>query len=79
MKKFANLKSVPACLPIANIDTDMIIPAQFLKTIKRTGLGKHLFSTMRYDESGNINNMSQARFIVILYIFCKTNKDLRQP
>ena len=56
MKKFANLKSVPACLPIANIDTDMIIPAQFLKTIKRTGLGKHLFFTMRYDESGNINN-----------------------
>ena len=56
MKKFANLKSVPACLPIANVDTDMIIPAQFLKTIKRTGLGKHLFFTMRYDESGNINN-----------------------
>ena len=56
MKKFVNLKSVPACLPIANIDTDMIIPAQFLKTIKRTGLGKHLFFTMRYDESGNINN-----------------------
>jgi len=56
MKKFTTLKSIPVYLPIANIDTDMIIPAQFLKTIKRTGLGKHLFFTMRYDESGNINN-----------------------
>ena len=56
MKKFATLKSIPVYLPISNIDTDMIIPAQFLKTIKRTGLGKHLFFTMRYDESGNINN-----------------------
>jgi len=56
MKKFTTLKSIPVNLPISNIDTDMIIPAQFLKTIKRTGLGKHLFFTMRYDESGNINN-----------------------
>jgi len=56
MKKFTTLKSIPVHLPISNIDTDMIIPAQFLKTIKRTGLGKHLFFTMRYDESGNINN-----------------------
>ena len=56
MKKFTTLKSIPVYLPISNIDTDMIIPAQFLKTIKRTGLGKHLFFTMRYDESGNINN-----------------------
>ena len=56
MKKFTTLKSIPVYLPIANIDTDTIIPAQFLKTIKRTGLGKHLFFTMRYDESGNINN-----------------------
>ena len=56
MKKFTTLKSIPIYLPIANIDTDMIVPAQFLKTIKRTGLGKHLFFTMRYDESGNINN-----------------------
>ena len=56
MKRFTTLKSIPVYLPIANIDTDMIIPAQFLKTIKRTGLGKHLFFTMRYDESGNINN-----------------------
>jgi len=56
MKKFTTLKSIPAYLPIANIDTDTIIPAQFLKTIKRTGLGKHLFFAMRYDESGNLIN-----------------------
>ena len=49
MKKFKNLKSIPAYLPIVNIDTDMIIPKQFLKTIKRTGLGKSLFFEMRYD------------------------------
>jgi len=56
MKKFTTLKSIPVYLPIANIDTDMIIPAQFLKTIKRTGLGKHLFFAIRYDESGNLIN-----------------------
>ena len=53
MKKFTNLKSIPAYLPIVNIDTDMIIPKQFLKTIKRTGLGKSLFYEMRYDNDGN--------------------------
>tara|TARA_B100002051_G_scaffold152894_1_gene144538 strand:+ start:1425 stop:2030 length:606 start_codon:yes stop_codon:yes gene_type:complete len=52
MKKFKNLKSIPAYLPIVNIDTDMIIPKQFLKTIKRTGLGKSLFFEMRYDQNG---------------------------
>tara|TARA_Y100000996_G_C22431021_1_gene605656 strand:+ start:132 stop:743 length:612 start_codon:yes stop_codon:yes gene_type:complete len=52
MKKFDNLKSIPAYLPIVNIDTDMIIPKQFLKTIKRTGLGKNLFFEMRYDQDG---------------------------
>ena len=52
MKKFDTLESIPAYLPIVNIDTDMIIPKQFLKTIKRTGLGKNLFFEMRYDESG---------------------------
>jgi len=52
MQKFNTLKSVPAYLPIVNIDTDMIIPKQFLKTIKRTGLGKNLFFEMRYDEKG---------------------------
>jgi len=52
MKKFTQLKSIPAYLPIVNIDTDMIIPKQFLKTIKRTGLGKNLFFEMRYDDNG---------------------------
>ena len=52
MQKFNKLKSIPAYLPIVNIDTDMIIPKQFLKTIKRTGLGKNLFFEMRYDQSG---------------------------
>ena len=57
MQKFNTLKSIPAYLPIINIDTDMIIPKQFLKTIKRTGLGKNLFFEMRYDDKGNeINN-----------------------
>ena len=52
MQKFDKLKSIPAYLPIVNIDTDMIIPKQFLKTIKRTGLGKNLFFEMRYDDQG---------------------------
>ena len=52
MNKFTTLKSIPAYLPIVNIDTDMIIPKQFLKTIKRTGLGKNLFHEMRYDNDG---------------------------
>ena len=53
MKKFDILKGIPASLPMINVDTDMIIPKQFLKTIKRTGLGKSLFFEMRYDEKGN--------------------------
>ena len=52
MKKFTNLTSIPAYLPLVNIDTDMIIPKQFLKTIKRTGLGKNLFYEMRYNDNG---------------------------
>ena len=52
MEKFITLKSIPAPLPMINIDTDMIIPKQFLKTIKRTGLGKNLFFEMRYDDNG---------------------------
>ena len=56
MQKFTKLKSIPAYLPIVNIDTDMIIPKQFLKTIKRTGLGKNLFYEMRYDEKGKAIN-----------------------
>ena len=53
MQKFISIKSIPAYLPIVNIDTDMIIPKQFLKTIKRTGLGKNLFFELRYDDKGN--------------------------
>jgi len=53
MEKFKNIKSIPAYLPLINIDTDMIIPKQFLKTIKRSGLGKSLFYEMRFDEEGN--------------------------
>jgi 3-isopropylmalate/(R)-2-methylmalate dehydratase small subunit len=55
MDKFTGLTGVAAPLPMINVDTDMIIPKQFLKTIKRTGLGKHLFHEMRYDENGNEN------------------------
>ncbi len=54
MEKFFKLKSIPSYLSLQNIDTDMIIPKQFLKTIKRTGLGKSLFYEMRYDEKGKI-------------------------
>ena len=54
MQKFNKIKSIPAYLPIVNVDTDMLIPKQFLKTIKRTGLGKNLFFEMRYDDQGNI-------------------------
>ncbi len=55
MDKFTTLTGVAAPLPITNIDTDMIIPKQFLKTIKRTGLGKSLFFEMRYGEDGTPN------------------------
>ena len=54
MQKFLDVKSIPAYLSLQNIDTDMIIPKQFLKTIKRTGLGKSLFYEMRYDDKGKI-------------------------
>ena len=52
MKKFNILKGIPAHLSMINVDTDMIIPKQFLKTIKRTGLGKSLFYEIRYDKDG---------------------------
>ena len=52
MEKFNILKGVPANLPMINVDTDMIIPKQFLKTLKRSGLGESLFFEMRYDEQG---------------------------
>ena len=53
MEKFSKIKSIPAYIPLMNIDTDKIIPKQFLKTIKRSGLGKSLFYEMRFDEKGN--------------------------
>ena len=53
MEKFKKIKSIPAYIPLMNIDTDKIIPKQFLKTIKRSGLGKSLFYEMRFDEKGN--------------------------
>ena len=53
MDKFTTLTGIAAPLPIRNVDTDMIIPKQFLKTIKRTGLGKSLFYEMRFDQEGN--------------------------
>jgi 3-isopropylmalate/(R)-2-methylmalate dehydratase small subunit len=55
MEKFTKLTGVAAPLPIINVDTDMIIPKQFLKTIKRTGLGKNLFDEMRYTRDGAEN------------------------
>jgi len=72
MEKFINLKSIPSYLPLQNIDTDMIIPKQFLKTIKRTGLGKSLFYEMRYDENGNfikdftLNNEPYSKSKILL-------------
>jgi len=56
VEPFVTIKSIPAPLPMINIDTDMIIPKQFLKTIKRSGLGKNLFHELRYDIQGNIRN-----------------------
>ena len=56
MDPFVTIKSIPAPLPMINVDTDMIIPKQFLKTIKRSGLGKNLFHELRYDIQGNIKN-----------------------
>jgi 3-isopropylmalate/(R)-2-methylmalate dehydratase small subunit len=53
MEKFTTLTAIAAPLPLANVDTDKIIPARFLKTIKRSGLGVHLFDTLRYDPQGN--------------------------
>ena len=53
MEKFTKLSGIAAPLPLINVDTDMIIPKQFLKTIKRSGLGVNLFHEMRYDDDGN--------------------------
>ena len=72
MEKFVSFSGVAAPLPLINIDTDMLIPKQFLKTIKRTGLGKNLFFEMRYDDQGkliedfilNRNHYSSASIII---------------
>ena len=56
MESFNTIIGIPAPLPMINVDTDMIIPKQFLKTIKRSGLGKNLFHELRYDIQGNIKN-----------------------
>ena len=56
MKKFDKIKAIAAPLPMINVDTDMIIPKQFLKTIKRSGLGTNLFHELRYDINGNLKN-----------------------
>ena len=56
MDKFISIKGIAAPFPMINVDTDMIIPKQFLKTIKRSGLGKNLFYELRYDLQGNIKN-----------------------
>ena len=56
MEKFKKLSGIVAPLPMINVDTDMIIPKQFLKTIKRSGLGKNLFHEFRYAPNGNLRN-----------------------
>ena len=56
MDKFTQIKGIAAPLPMMNVDTDMIIPKQFLKTIKRSGLGKNLFHELRFDLQGNVKN-----------------------
>tara|TARA_Y100001970_G_scaffold172181_1_gene210485 strand:+ start:51 stop:659 length:609 start_codon:yes stop_codon:yes gene_type:complete len=72
MEKFTKLKSIPSYLSLQNIDTDMIIPKQFLKTIKRTGLGKSLFYEMRYDENGReikdfiLNNQPYSKSRILI-------------
>ncbi len=84
MQKFTTLKSIPAYLPIVNIDTDMIIPKQFLKTIKRSGLGKGLFYEMRFDENEklipefilNKNPYNKSKILVALENFgCGSSRE----
>ena len=67
MEPFVTIKSIPAPLPMINIDTDMIIPKQFLKTIKRSGLGKNLFHELRYDIQGNIKKPAIKPDMIEIY------------
>ena len=60
MDKFVSFSGIAAPLRMINVDTDMIIPKQFLKTIKRSGLGKNLFHELRYDLQGNIKNICKT-------------------
>ena len=72
MEKFNILEGIAAPMPLINIDTDMLIPKQFLKTIKRTGLGENLFFEMRYDQNGNeikdfiFNNDHYSKALIIV-------------
>ncbi len=68
MDKFTKLEGVAAPLRIVNVDTDMIIPKQYLKTLKRTGLAKGLFSELRYKDDGSDNQTS-----------CSTSRPTRAP
>jgi hypothetical protein len=77
MEKFTQLTAVAAPLPMANVDTDKIIPARFLKTIKRSGLGAHLFDSLRYDENENerpefVLNRDPYRHAQVLIAFAST-------
>jgi len=65
MEKFTKIEGVAAPLPLVNIDTDMIIPKQFLKTIKRTGLGANLFDEMRFNQDGT-EIWSQVRISAVV-------------
>ena len=67
MEKFNTLEGIAAPMPLINIDTDMLIPKQFLKTIKRTGLGENLFFEMRYDQNGNQIIENYERYLPNIY------------
>src|SRR5271166_6059386 len=74
MERFTALTGIAAPLPLANVDTDKIIPARFLKTIRRSGLGAHLFDTLRFDERGEerpefVLNQKPYRHAAILIAF----------
>ena len=84
MEKFLKLSGIVASIELSNIDTDMIIPKQFLKTIKRSGLGKGLFYEMRFDENGNkvsefiLNNIpyDKSKILVALENFgCGSSRE----
>ena len=67
MDKFTTLTGIAAPLPLINVDTDMIIPKQFLKTIKREGLGVNLFDEMRHDADGNVCGSNNGRAMQVCF------------